>query len=251
MVPTPMPGPGALQQLRQFGEHGRRIALGGRRLAGRQADLALRHRKARDRIHQAQHVLVLVAEIFGDRQRQIGRLPPHQGGLVRGRHHHDRARQALVAEIVLQEFLHLAAAFADQADHRDVGIDVARQHRQQHRLADAGAGEDAEPLAAAAGQERIERAHAEIERRADALARMRRRRRVAVGHRRRPLRQRPLAVDRLAHRVDDAAEPGRRRPHLAGGIGDHGAAAAPDAFEPGERHHHRIVAGEADHLGTG
>ena len=41
----------------------------------------------------------------------------------------------------------------------------------------------------------------------------------------------------------------RRRPHLACGIGDHGAAAAPDAFETGERHHHGIVAGEADHLG--
>ena len=41
----------------------------------------------------------------------------------------------------------------------------------------------------------------------------------------------------------------RRRPHLACGIGDHGAAAAPHAFEAGERHHHRIVAGEADDLG--
>ena len=73
---------------------------------------------------------------------------------------------------------------------------------------------------------------------------MRRRRRVAIADRRRPLRQRPLAVDRLAHRVDDAAEPGRRRPHLAGGIGDHGAAAAPDAVEAGERHHHGVVAGK-------
>ncbi len=97
-------------------------------------------------------------------------------------------------------------------------------------------------------RKRIERAHAEIERRADALARMRRRRRVAVRHRRRPLRQRPLAVDRLAHRVDDAAEPGRRgRTWLA--------ALAITARQPrrtpssaGERHHHGVVAGEADHL---
>jgi hypothetical protein len=127
--------------------------------------------------------------------------------LVRGRHHHHRSRQALVAEVVLQEFLDLAAAFADEANHGDVGVNVARQHRQQHRLADAGTCKDTETLAAAAGQEGIERAHPEIERGADALARMRRRRRIAVGHRRRPLRQRPLAVDRLAHRVDDAAEP--------------------------------------------
>ena len=78
---------------------------------------------------------------------------------------------------------------------------------------------------------------------------MRRRRQIAIRHRRRPLDQRPLAVDRLAHGVEHAPEPGRRRPHLACGIGDHGAAAAPHAFEAGERHHHRIVAGEADHLG--
>ena len=58
---------GPLKQLGQFGEHGRRIALGGRRLACRQADLALGHRKAGDRIHQAQHILVFIAKIFGDR----------------------------------------------------------------------------------------------------------------------------------------------------------------------------------------
>ena len=104
------------------------------------------------------------------------------------------------------------------------------------------------PLAAAAGQEGVQRPHAEIERRTDALARMRRRRRVAEGNRRGALRQRSLAVDRLAHRVDDAAEPGRRRPHLACGVGDHGAAAAADAVEAAERHQHGVVAGEADHL---
>src|SRR4029079_8354404 len=32
-------------------------------------------------------------------------------------------------------------------------------------------------------------------------------------------------------------------------FGDHRAAAAAYAFEAGERHHHRIVPGEADHLG--
>src|SRR6202043_3219513 len=151
-------------------------------------------------------------------------------GLVRGRHHDHRARQALFSEVILYEFLHLAAAFANQSDHRDVGIDIARQHRQQYRLADAGAGEDAEPLAAATGHKGIERPHAEIERRADAFARMRRRRRIAIGYRRGPRRQRPLAVDRLAHRVEDAAEPQWRRPHLTGGIGDDGPAAAPDAL---------------------
>ena len=62
------------------------------------------------------------------------------------------------------------------AEYPDIRVDISRQHRQQYRLADAGAGEDAEPLATATGQKGIERSHAEIERRADTFARMRRRR---------------------------------------------------------------------------
>src|SRR5215510_16269794 len=76
-----------------------------------------------------------------------------------------------------------------------------------------------------------------------------RRQQVPVRHGRSALYQRPLAVDRLAHRVDDAAEPGGRWPHLPRRIGNDRTAAAPHAFKPCERHHHRIVAGEADHLG--
>src|SRR5438045_2341082 len=71
------------------------------------------------------------------------------------------------------------AGLADEPDPRHVGRDVARQHREEHRLADAGAGEDADALAAAARGEGVERAHAKIERRADAPARMGGRRRVA------------------------------------------------------------------------
>src|SRR5216684_1659943 len=36
---------------------------------------------------------------------------------------------------------------------------------------------------------------------------------------------------------------------LRNGVGDDGAATAPDPLEAGERHHHGIVPGEADHLG--
>jgi len=39
-----------------------------------------------------------------------------------------------------------------------------------------------------------------------------------------------------------------RRPHLACGIGNDGAAPAADAFKAGKRHHHGIVAAKADHL---
>ena len=71
---------------------------------------------------------------------------------------------------------------------------------------------------------------------------------LRIGHGRGALRQRPLAVDRLAHGVENPSQPQRRRPHLVAGIADHGAAAAPHPFETGKRHHHGIVAGEADDL---
>jgi hypothetical protein len=45
-----------------------------------------------------------------NKRRRIGR-----------RGHHHRARAAVLAEDVFHEFLHLAAAFADQADHHHVG----------------------------------------------------------------------------------------------------------------------------------
>ena len=62
------------------------------------------------------------------------------------------------------------------------------------------------------GGEGVEHAHAEIERRADPVARMRRRRRGAQRIGRGAARQRPLAVDRLAHGIDHAAQPGLGRP---------------------------------------
>src|SRR5262249_20645851 len=42
-----------------------------------------------------------------DREREIGGLAAHQGRLVRGGDHDDRALKALLAQVVLEEFLHL------------------------------------------------------------------------------------------------------------------------------------------------
>ena len=175
-------------------------------------------------------------------------LAAHQRRLIGSRDHDHGAGKTGFAEVVLKEFLHLAAALANEPDHGDVGGDVARQHGQQHRFADAGAGEDAQTLAAAAGQKGIERADAEIERGADAAARVRQRRRVAERIRRRPVEQRALAVDRLAQRIDDPAEPADGRPHRTGDGGDHGLAAAPNAFERRKRHQQGITRGKPDHL---
>ena len=73
----------------------------------------------------------------------------------------DGAGEALGAEVVLDELADLAAALADQRDDRHLGLGAAGDHRQQAGLADAGAGEDAEALAAAAGDEGVHGAHAQ------------------------------------------------------------------------------------------
>ena len=105
--------------------------------------------------------------MLGDREGHVGGVAAHQRRLVRGRHHDHGAGQAGGAEIVLQEFLHLAAALAHEADHRHVGGGVAGEHRQQHRLANTGAGEDAHPLAGAHGQEGVDAPDPEVQRSAD------------------------------------------------------------------------------------
>ena len=93
------------------------------------------------------------------------------GGLSAGHATTTARRRPSGPEDALDEFLHFAAALADQADDDDVGAGVARHHAEQHALADAGAGEQADALAATDGQQRVDRAHADIERRVDRLAR--------------------------------------------------------------------------------
>ncbi len=77
---------------------------------------------------------------------------------------------------------------------------------------------------------------------------MRRRRGGAERIGRWPARQRPLAVDRLAHGVDDPPEPARGRAYRAGERTHDRAAAAPHAFERRERHQQRVRPGEAHNL---
>ena len=112
-------------------------------------------------------LLAAIAEIFGDRGREPGAVQAHQRRIVGGRRHDDRAPHAVGPESVADEFLDLAAALADQADDDDVGIRVARHHAEQHALADADAGEQADALSAADREQRVDGAHADIQRIAD------------------------------------------------------------------------------------
>jgi hypothetical protein len=86
-------------------------------------------------------------------------------------------------------------------------------------------------LATADGDEGIERTHSEIQRIADATPGMRRRWRGTVRIGRGAGRQRPLPVNRLSARVDDAARPSFGRANGAGGGGNDSPAAAAHAIE--------------------
>ena len=166
--------------------------------------------EARDRIDDEQHRLAAVAEILGDGGRRLRRQAPHHRAFVAGGDDRDGAR-AVFRERPFQELAHLAAALADERHHDGVEAAGAGQHGKQRRLADAGAGEDADALAGAERREQIDDADAGLERLLDALARHRRRRRASIRHRAARRAGAARAVDRLAERVDDAAFPGRRR----------------------------------------
>ncbi len=139
-----------------------------------------------------------------------GGLAAHQRRRVRCGDHHHRVCQARLPQIVFEEFPHLPPPFADQGEHRDIAVRMARQHRQQGGLADAGAGEQAEPLAAPAGREAVERPHADIEPWPEPRAKCRIRRRDPHPAGLWSWRQRPLSVQGTAERIENAAEPGIR-----------------------------------------
>src|SRR6185369_18088243 len=96
--------------------------------------------------------------------------------------------------------------------------------------------EDAHALPAAAGKEGVDGAHAEIDLAADALAAMRRRRRIAQAAWMAADRQRALAVDRLAEGVHDPSEPAAGRADDRIHVADLGLAAEAHAVQRAERH---------------
>src|SRR6218665_3013872 len=59
----------------------------------------------------------------------------NSGGASAGGAPPPRARAAVCAQNVFDEFLDLAAALANQSDHDHVGARVAGHHAQQHALA--------------------------------------------------------------------------------------------------------------------
>jgi hypothetical protein len=234
--------------LRELGEHRGRIALGGRRLADGQGDLALRLGETGQGIHQQQHILALVAEMLGDAGGHHGAMQAHQRRVVRRRGHHHGAGQALGAKDVVDEFLYFTTTFADQPHHDHIGVGVLGHHAQQHTLAHAAAGEQAHALATADAEQGIDGAHPHVQRFAHRLATEGVD--VAPGERHMGFHlQRALAVQRIAGAIQDTAQQGRTGRRLADTMGGHHPGIGHQALQVADGHEIEFFAGEAHHLG--
>ena len=141
-------------------------------------------------------------------------------------------------------------ALAHQADDVHVGLGVAGDLTHEGRLAHAGAGEHAHALPLAHRQQRIDGPHPQAERPLHPPAAQR------VGAGRSTAQsigvpvERPAAVHRLAQAVEHPAQQplahqDRQRP--AHGVT---TASGPTPVDLAQRHQHRLVAAEADHLGA-
>ncbi len=169
------PRAGALQQTGQFGEDRCRIAAGDGRLAGGYRHFPDRMGKPGDAIDDEEDIVALIAEMLRNRHRHKRRHLAQHRALVTGGDDGNRLGHML-AKRVLDEFAHLATTLAHERDDNLVERICTRQHRQEGRLADPGAGEDAETLAEAKRREQIDRPHARHESLFHAAARHRRRR---------------------------------------------------------------------------
>jgi hypothetical protein len=129
--------PGTLQEPRQLGKDGWRIASRRRGFACRQIDLAQRQREPRDAVHQAEDIETLIPQRFGNRQGQVSGPAPEHGRQVRRRDDDDAAAAPFHAQRVLQELADLPAAFANQPDDQSISVRLLRDHGKKGRLADA------------------------------------------------------------------------------------------------------------------
>ena len=221
-----------LLQQAHFGGQRRLVADGARGAAEQRRHFGSRLREAEDVVDEEQHVLVLlVAEVLGDRQAAQRHAQPRAGRLV---HLPVDERDLRRAEILLVddarlghlliEIVAFARPFADAGEHRDAAVqlrDVVDQLHDDDGLADAGAAERAD---LAALQERADQIDD-----LDAGRQHLRRGRLIDQRRRRPMNRiallglhRTALVHRIAGDVEHAAHhpvADRHRDRTAG-VGD-------------------------------
>jgi hypothetical protein len=196
---------GALDEAGKAGEDRRRVSLGGWRLAGGEADFARSHGKAGERVQHQENVPAARRKVFRDRGGGKGGAKAQKRRLIGGGDKDDGAREAFRAERVFKEIAHLAAALADQAYDGDICLGVAGHHADQRAFADTGAAEDADTLAAAHGEKRIDGADAGAERRLDRGA-IERGANPGFERTRRKGLERRAAVNGLTQGIEDAPE---------------------------------------------
>ena len=179
--------------------------LSGWAVPGGQPDFALRHCQPGYRIHHQQDAGALVAEIFRHRQRhETGAHAQRRRPLGSGADHH-RAFASVRPQLFFEKAAHLAIAFADHADDRDIGGIVARHGAQQSALADSAAPENAETLPLSARQQTVDGADAGDQRLGDVFA-VERIAGLAVQTVGIPHFQLRAAVDGFPKTVEDAAQ---------------------------------------------
>ena len=221
---------------------GRLVAHGRGHAAEERRHLGARLHEAEDVVDEEQHVLAaLVAEVLGHRQAAQADPQARARGLV---HLAVDERRLLDDAALLHlepEVVALAGALAHAREHRQAAVllgDVVDELLDQHRLAHAGAAEEADLAALHVGREQVDDLDAGLE---DLLGGVElvERRRVAVD--RPALGRRDVAalVDRVAEHVEDAAEG-----HLADGhrdrparVGDRRAARQAVRGVEGDRAH--------------
>ena len=120
-----------LEQFRQYLKDARSVAAGCRRFPNCEADFTLSLGKAGNRIEKEHHILSLVAEIFGDCSGRICAADTGERAGIRCSGYHNRMFESFRAEVVFQEIVYLAAAFADECNHVNVGARVPRNHTHQ------------------------------------------------------------------------------------------------------------------------
>ena len=162
-------GGDALLQRAHVGRERRLIAHRRGNAAEQRRHFRARLGEAEDVVDEEQHVLALVAEIFGDgqagqadagaRARRLVHLAVHQRALrLHVRVRFVRVGVDLGLDDLVIEVVALAGALADAGEHRVAAMglgDVVDQLLNQHGLADAGAAEQADLAALGVGREQI------------------------------------------------------------------------------------------------
>ena len=199
----------ALLQLAHLGRERRLVPDGARHAAEQGRDLGARLHEAEDVVDEEQRVLALVAEVLGHRQAGEADAQARARRLV----HLAVDECDLVDHLGLghleEEVVALARPLADAREDRDAAVlasNVVDQLLDQHRLADAGAAEEADLAALDVRRDQVDDFQARLED-------LDRRREVAEGGRvavdRPALDVGPggrLVVDRVADHVPDPAQ---------------------------------------------